>query len=81
MTFEQIKKTYPEQWVLIDLDDSESGVANGKVLLHGKDYLELCYKSNQIIKKSITTILYTGQQTHNRKWLKATRLSEKPKTI
>ncbi|MDZ7898641.1 MAG: hypothetical protein U5N85_11540 [Arcicella sp.] len=65
-------------------------IQKGIVLLHGfflgeekffpkpnsrvKDYLELCYKSSEITNNHLTTILFTGTQNHNRKWLNATRL-------
>jgi hypothetical protein len=82
LSIEQIKAIYPDEWVLLDLDGQEATkIQKGIVLLHGKDYLELCYKSSEIAQNHLTTILFTGTQNHNRKWLKATRLNEKPKTI
>lgn len=82
LNIEQIKAMYPDEWVLLDLEGQENAkVQKGIVLLHGKDYLELCYKSSEVAKNHLTTILFTGIQNHNRKWLKATRLNEKPKTI
>lgn len=78
-TIDQIKTEYPDEWVLLGLDGETKD--HGEVLLHGKDYLELCYKSSEIPKTQLTTIIFTGIQNHNRKWLKATRLNVKPKTI
>ena len=81
LTIDQIKTEYPDEWVLLGLDgENQSHIDHGEVLLHGKDYLELCYKSSEIPKTQLTTIIFTGTQNHNRKWLKATRLNEKPKT-
>jgi hypothetical protein len=77
-TIEQIKQEFPDEWILLGIDHhSLNIVESGTVLLHGKDYLELCYKSSEIPKKYLTKIIFTGPQTHNRKWLKATRLSDK----
>jgi hypothetical protein len=72
LSIEQIKAIYPDEWVLLDLDGQEATkIQKGIVLLHGKDYLELCYKSSEIAKNHLTTILFTGTQNHNRKWLNA----------
>ena len=72
LSIEQIKATYPDEWVLFDLDGQEATkIQQGIVLLHGKDYLELCYKSSETAKNHLTTTLFTGTQNHNRKWLKA----------
>ena len=77
LSIEQIKAIYPDEWVLLDLDGQEdSKIQKGIVLLHGKDYLELCYKSSEIANNHLTTILFTGTQNHNRKWLKATNLQK-----
>jgi hypothetical protein len=83
LSIEQIKEQYPDEWVLISLTNGEvlSRPDKGSVLLHGKDYLELCYKASEIAKNTVTTILFTGEPTQNRKWLKSTILREKPKTI
>ena len=82
MTLDRIKTAYPNEWVLVGIENiEESDLLVGKVLLHGKDYLELCYKSSELSKNTLTTIIYTGQQSQNRKWLKATRLKEKPTMI
>lgn len=83
LTIAEIKAQYPDQWVLISLSDSNTVERpdKGSVLLHSKDYLELCYKASEIAKNIVTTILFTGKPTKNRKWLKSTILQEKPKTI
>lgn len=67
---DQIKSSYPDEWVLLDLEGQEATkIQKGIVLLHNKDYLELCYKSSEIAKEHLTTILFTGIQTHHRKWM------------
>jgi hypothetical protein len=82
LTIEQIKTEYPNEWVLLGLDHEEqSQIESGEVLMHGKDYLELCYKSSEVSEGYLTKIFFTGIQNHNRKWLKATRLSEKQAVI
>jgi hypothetical protein len=67
LSFEQI----PNEWVLLSLEPENVATKSGLVLLHGKDYLELCFKGSEMPKHLLTTILYTGQQKTNRKWLKA----------
>jgi hypothetical protein len=83
LTINEIKAQYPDEWVLLSLTNSDVVVRpdKGSVLLHSKDYLELCYKASEIAKNIVTTILFTGEPTKNRKWLKSTILREKPKTI
>jgi hypothetical protein len=83
LTIAEIKAQYPDQWVLLALNNSDvlERPNSGSVLLHSKDYLELCYKASEIAKNIVTTILFTGEPTKNRKWLKSTILQEKPKTI
>ncbi len=83
LTIEQIKNNYPNQWVVIALDgdDIQHKPEKGVVLLHGKDYLELCYQARDIAKNIVTTTFFTGTSSVNRKWLKSIRLQEQPKTI
>ena len=70
LSIEQIKSSYPDEWVLLDLEGQEATkIQKGIVLLHSKDYLELCYKSSEIAKEHLTTILFTGTQNHHRKWI------------
>lgn len=71
ISFEQIKTQYPDEWVLVKIEDEATQSKSGVVLLHGKDYLEICYKSSEIAKNFLTTILFTGEQNKKRKWLKA----------
>ncbi len=83
LTIDEIKARYPDEWVLIALPNSDilERPDKGEVLLHSKDYLELCYKASEIAKNIVTTIFFTGEPTNRRKWLKSTILREKPKTI
>ena len=83
LTIDEIKAQYPDEWVLISLTNSDvlAPPDKGSVLLHSKDYLELCYKASEIAKNIVTTILFTGEPTKNRKWLKSSLLREQPKTI
>ena len=81
LTLEEITKLYPDEWILLGLSQVMS-VPNlsGIVLFHGKDYLELCYKGSEIAANILTKTFYTGEQNHNRKWLKASRLKDLPTT-
>ena len=81
-TLEEIKKIYSDEWILLGLNSSDlDSQITGNVILHSKDYLELCYKSSEIEKKQLTKIIYTGQQTTNRKWLKLSILNDNQKMI
>jgi hypothetical protein len=74
LTIDQIKTQYPNEWVLLSVEGGEKRPEKGSVLLHGKDYLELCYKASDVAKGYLTMILFTGETTKKRKWLKSTRL-------
>ena len=77
----QIRALFPNEWILMQVLEKDKP-ENGVVLFHSKDYLELCYKGSEIAKDTLTTIFFTGEnKSSNRKWLKAIRLSETPKTI
>ena len=80
LTAEQIKVKYPNEWVLVGIDekDAELRPFKGRVLLHGKDYLELCYKGSEIARNYLTATFFTGESTKKRKWLKSIRLYSKP---
>lgn len=75
-TWSEIRATYPDEWVLLQLKRKEDfSRKSGKVLLHGKDYLELCYKSSEVKKEPFTTILFTGDpKPPIRKWVRLTVL-------
>jgi hypothetical protein len=83
LSIEEIKSQYPNQWVLLTLENEviQSRPQKGIVLLYGTDYLELCYKASEIAKNMITTTLFTGETSKKRKWLKFIHLEEKPKMI
>jgi hypothetical protein len=81
LNIEQIKQHYPDEWILLKIEEETTHPSHGEVLFHSKDYLELCYKGSEIAKNILTTIFFTGEQNKRRKWLKATRLQEQPKTI
>ena len=82
LTIAEIKHLFPNEWILLGLEGSEASKSDtGVVLLHGKDYLELCYKGSEITTTQLTKIFYTGEQKHHRQWLKATRLKDIQKTI
>lgn len=77
LRIEEIKEQFPDEWVLLKIDESDAASPqNGEVLLHGKDYLELCYKGSYIAQNILTTIIFTGASPNNRKWLKSIRLPE-----
>ena len=71
LTFEKIKRLYPDEWILLGLTQV-AGATNlsGNVLFQGKDYLELCYEGSEIASNTLTKTFYIGEQKHNRKWLK-----------
>ena len=75
LSMDQIKTAYPDEWVLLKPAEAK-GHQSGEVLLHGKDYLELCYKSSEVAKGFLTKMLFTGEPTKNRKWVKSIRLQE-----
>ncbi|HRI62184.1 MAG TPA: hypothetical protein PK228_20730 [Saprospiraceae bacterium] len=81
LSYEEIKALFPNEWVLLALTGADALPAkSGVVLLHGKDYLEICYKASEVVKDRLTTIFFTGEQQKNRKWMKVSRLTEKPQT-
>ena len=77
LSFDEIKKMYPDEWILLGLSSAVSTTKpSGILLFHSKDYLELCYKGSEIAPNILTKTFYTGEQQQNRKWLKATRLKD-----
>ena len=82
LDFNQLKAKFPNEWLLLINPEFEGAKpTKGTLLAHGKDYLQLCYESAVIAKGLKKTIVYTGEaQTNNRKWLRAIRLTEPPKT-
>jgi hypothetical protein len=64
ITIEDIKKLYPDEWVLIGnpiMDNSKIDVLSGVPLFHSKDKKEVCYigrdKTSNFDK---ITLIYTG---------------------
>lgn|GEM_PF-1352606 len=70
LTIEEIKLLYPDQWVLMRLDeemrDLNHEIERGEVLLHGKDRLELAYKGGELPKGYLKTLYFTGERTRKR---------------
>jgi hypothetical protein len=80
MSISEIQQAFPDEWVLIGNPEFENAnLTNGICIAHGKDYLELCYQSQELTRLyNQSTIIFTGEnKKNNRKWLKAIRLSEK----
>ena len=71
LTMEEINHLFPNEWILLGLENNSVKNDTGTVLFQSKDYLELCYKGSEIAQNTLTKIFYTGEQNHNRKWLKA----------
>ena len=80
LTLDQIKSTYPDEWVLIGnpqmRQDNFVGpivrkLLAGVVLYHSKDKRELGYKAAELAQTvSETACIYTGEIPKNRKfWL------------
>lgn len=81
--FSQLKAQFPDEWLLLANPEFENAKpVQGQLLAHSRDYLELCYQSQALAAGyNDSTIVYTGEpQTHNRKWLKAIRLTDPTKT-
>ena len=80
LTIDQIRSTYPEQWVLIgnpNLGDSDlvgsvvSKLQSGVVLYHSKDKREIAYKAKELTQGvEHFTCIFTGETPKNRRfWL------------
>jgi hypothetical protein len=72
LNFTEIAALFPNEWILLGLSNPDFlPQKKGVVLLHGGDYLELCYKASELPKTQLTTIFFTGENLKsNRKWLK-----------
>lgn len=64
LTIDDIKKLYPDEWVLLGnpiMDDSKIDVISGIPLFHSRDKKEVCYigrdKTSNFNK---ITLIYTG---------------------
>ena len=76
LTIEELKATYPNEWILLGNPKTDlARVQSGILLFHGKDYLEVCYKGSELGSNyESRTIIYTGEtKQRNRKWSKAIR--------
>jgi len=72
MSFDEIKKLYPDQWVVLGNPVIENvRVVSGIVLMHGIDKREMAYLGRELVKNYKTfTVRYTGQFPKGRKiWL------------
>lgn len=63
MSFEQIKQTYPNEWILLANTQQEGmNILCGTVLLHESDKRQLALKGRDLIKNHTkTTHFYTGE--------------------
>lgn len=63
MSFEQIKQTYPNEWILLANTQEEGmNILCGTVLLHESDKRQLALKGRDLIKNHTkTTQFYTGE--------------------
>ena len=69
ITFDQVKKLYPDEWVLLGNPEMKNtSVVGGIVLYHSKDKKEVCYigrdKTTDFAK---VTIAFAGDLHQNRK--------------
>lgn len=79
LSFDHIKKLYPNEWVLIgnpQLNDDFVGsvvskLLGGVVLFHSKDRREIGYKAKDVRQGYESVVcVYTGEMPKNRKyWL------------
>jgi hypothetical protein len=79
MTVEQIRATYPDQWILVgnpELKDPEingsivSKLLGGIVLFASKDKREIAYQSASLRQQVDSTVcVYTGEIPKNRLFL------------
>ncbi len=79
LSIEQIKKQYPDQWILIGNPELSNPDVNGSilsklirgiVLFASKDKREIAYKAADLKKDVDTTAcIYTGEMPENRLFL------------
>ena len=67
--FDEVKKMYPEEWVLLGNPILENtNVLGGVVLFHSKDKKEVCYIGRDKTDKIATvTIAFAGNLKKNRR--------------
>jgi hypothetical protein len=79
LTIEEIRKLFPNQWVLIGnpvldnldtLGSISSKLVSGVVLMESKDKREIGYKAKDFRSNyESLTCIYTGEIPQSRKWL------------
>jgi hypothetical protein len=60
-TIEQIKKSYPDEWILLgnpDMDEYGYEIFSGIVICHSPDKREMVYLSKPFIKNYAKTMLF-----------------------
>jgi hypothetical protein len=69
LTFEDLKKKYPNEWVLLGNPEiKNTSVLGGIVLFHSKDKKEVCYIGrDKTADFSTVTIAFAGDLKHQRK--------------
>lgn len=71
ISFEEMKKLYPDEWVVIGNPVYDGfKVVSGVLILHGKDKRELAYAGRALVKKFDSfAFRFTGEFPKNRKFL------------
>lgn len=69
ISFEKVKKMYPDEWVLLgDPEITDTKVLGGTVVYHSKDKKEVCYiGKDKTTAFSKVTIAFTGDIKLHRK--------------
>ena len=69
IAFEDVKKLYPDEWVLLgDPEMKNTSVLGGIVLYHSKDKKEVCYIGrDKTDNYSTVTIAFAGDLNQHRK--------------
>jgi hypothetical protein len=69
VNFEDLKKNYPDEWILLGNPKMENtNILGGVVLYHSKDKKEVCYIGrDKTTGFSTVTITYAGDLKQNRK--------------
>lgn len=71
LTFDEIKKMYPDEWVVLGDPVFEGAkIVSGVLLVHGKEKQEVAFKGRNLVKGYTSTAFrYTGEFPRNRKFL------------
>ena len=69
ISFEELKKQYPDEWVLLGNPEMENtSILGGVVLFHSKDKKEVCYIGRDKTEDYLTvTIAFAGDMKQHRK--------------